>query len=271
MAAAGASADAEYTVLTAAQKTRFDASGYLVLKGFLDRDARGRLEEEVDALATRRAAGERPSVVHSRALALLTSHPRMIAIVGQLMGCRAFAMHHIHAARHDAGLPGVPWHQDYEQFPQSNRSHLMVHVFYYTDGLNGDIGDLLVVPGSQRSVVEGGALTLFGTNDLPGSVTVDRLAPGSAIVVHSALFHARRAKPGGEGRRRYFIDVSYCQNGVLWPGYPGVAEINAKLLAMGADRDGRYPWLFETARFFDRRSAAKRIRKVKGSIVAPGR
>ena len=117
VALAGARADAEYTVLTAAQKTRFDASGYLVLEGFLDRDACGSLEEEVDALATRRAAGERPSVVHSRALALLTSHPRMIAIVGQLMGCRAFAMHHIHAARHDAGLPGVSWHQDYCSAP----------------------------------------------------------------------------------------------------------------------------------------------------------
>ena len=259
------------TALTPAQRTRFEASGYLVVEGFLDRDACGRLEDEVDALATRRAARERPSVVDYRALALLTSHPRMIAVVGQLMGSRAFAMHHIHAARHDAGLRGVPWHQDYEQFPQSNRSHLMVHVFYYTDGLNGDIGDLLVVPGSQRSVIEGDALMLFGTKDLPGSVTVDRLAPGSAIIVHSALFHARRAKPGGDRRPRYFIDVSYCQNGVLWPGYSRVAEINAKLLAMGADRDGRYPWLFETARFFDRRSAAKRIRAAKGSIVGPGR
>ena len=258
-------------MLTAAQRTRFEASGYLVVEGFLDQDACGPLEDEVDALARRRAAGERPMVVDYLALALLTSHPRMIAIVAQLMGCRAFAMHHIHAARHDAGLRGVPWHQDYEQFPQSNRSHLMVHVFYYTGGLNGDIGDLLVVPGSQRSVVEGDALTLFGTKDLPGSVTVDRLAPGSAIIVHSALFHARRAKPGGEGKPRYFIDVSYCQNGILWPGYPGMAEINAKLLAMGADRDGRYPWLFETARFFDRRSAARRIRAAKGSIVVPGR
>ena len=218
--------------LTAPQRAHFEGKGFLVLEGFLTAGECGPLEDEVDALTTRRAAGERPAVVDYPALALLTSHPRMIALVGQLMAGRAFAMHHIHAARHDAGLRGVAWHQDYEQVPQTNRSHLMVHVFYYPRGLNGEIGDLLVVPGSQRRVVANDALVIFGTEDLPGSVTMDRLPPGSAVIVHSALFHARRAKPGGEDGPRYFIDVSYCQNGVRWPGYPRVGRSTRKLKAI---------------------------------------
>lgn len=253
--------------LSAAQKGHFETRGFLVLEGFLDADECAPLDGEVDALTARRVAGERPMVIDFPALALLTSHPCMIALVGQLMAGRAFAMHHIHAARHDAGLRGVAWHQDYEQVPQANRSHLMVHIFYYPDGLNGQIGDLLVVPGSQRSVVANDALVIFGTDDLPGSVTMDRLPPGSAVIVHSALFHARRAKPGGENSPRYFIDISYCQNGVRWPGYPRVEAINAKLLAMGADRDGRYPWLYDSTRLFDKGAARERMRKSQGSMA----
>lgn len=255
------------TRLTAAQKAHFETRGFLVLDSFLNAHECRSLEDEVDVLTARRAAGERPMVVDYPALALLTSHPRMMALVGQLMAGRAFAMHHIHAARHDAGLRGVAWHQDYEQVPQTNRSHLMVHVFYYTVGLNGQIGDLLVVPGSQRRVVANDALVIFGTEDLPGSVTIDRLPPGSAVIVHSALFHARRAKPGGEGSPRYFIDISYCQNGIRWPGYRGVEEINRKLNALGADRDGRYPWLYDSTRFFDQAAAWRRVRGARGSMV----
>ena len=253
--------------LTVAQRAHFEDKGYLLLAGFLGADECRPLEAEVDALTKRRAAGERPAVVDYLGLALLTSHPRMTALVGQLMAGRAFALHHIHAARHDAGQRGVLWHHDYEQLPQTNRSHLMVHVFYYTDGLNGDIGDLLVVPRSQRSIATRGALSLFGTDDLPGSVTIDRLPEGSAVIVHSALFHARRAKRGGEGRPRYFIDISYCQNGIRWPGYRGVEEINRKLKELGADRDGRYPWLYDSTRFFDQAAAWKRVRGFRGSMV----
>ena len=75
--------------------------------------------------------------------------------------------------------------------------------------------------------------------DFIRKIIYDDLPPGSAVVVHSAVWHARRPKPGGEERPRYFIDVSYCQNGVLWPAYPNVEGINAKALEMGLDRDGR--------------------------------
>ena len=42
------------------------------------------------------------------------------------------------------------------------------------------------------------------------------------MIVHSALVHGRRARPGGAGRPRYFSDTSYCQHSKsrrLWPSY----------------------------------------------------
>ena len=127
----------------------------------------------------------------------LISHPRVMEIVTDVMGT-GFAFHHLHAVRQNAGTPGVHWHQDYEQSPQTNRSHAMVHFFYYFNGLNGEIGDLLVLPRSQNMIVGNDALRILGTADLPNTVVVNDLPPGSAVLVHSALWHARRAKPGGE-------------------------------------------------------------------------
>ena len=253
-------------LLTGARQAQFADTGYLVLERFLDGGHCSALRSEVDALVLRRRSGEQPPVVSFRELALLTSHPPLMDMLLQLMGGE-FAMHHIHAARHDAGQRGVHWHQDYEQEPHTNRSHLMVHVFFYLDGLNGEVGDLLLVPSSQHSVVARDALALFGTEDLPGSLTIDQLPAGSAIIVHSALFHARRAKPGGERAPRYFIDISYCQNGIAWPGYPRVAEINAKALEMGADRGGRYAYLYDSTRFADKRTLRARLGKLQGSLA----
>ena len=41
------------------------------------------------------------------------------------------------------------------------------------------------------------------------------------VLIHSAVLHGRRAKPGGDAAApRYFVDVSYCQPGPRrWPSY----------------------------------------------------
>ena len=54
----------------------------------------------------------------------------------------------------------IGWHQDYEQYPQTNRTHPMVHVFYYLNGLNGEVGDLTLLPRSQGLI--------FGRGRAPG-------------------------------------------------------------------------------------------------------
>ncbi|NKB72260.1 MAG: phytanoyl-CoA dioxygenase [Candidatus Latescibacteria bacterium] len=245
----------------------FQREGYLILPSFIEPDYNARLIDEVDQLVEHRQAKERRHLVSYREMGLLTSHPPLMDKLENLMGPR-FAMHHIHSARHDPGSKGSNWHQDYVQFPQTNRSHVMVHVFYYLNGLNGEVGDLLVLPQSQNMVIGNGGLGLFGTEDLPGSLCVDDLPPGSAIIVHSALWHARRPKPGGEGRPRYFIDVSYCQHGVLWPDYPRMDQINATALDMGLDRDGRYAFLYDETQFFANGPLRERFNELnKGSLA----
>ena len=112
--------------------------------------------------------------------------------------------------------------QDYEQNPQVDRENLMVHVFFYCNGLDGAVGDLMTLPKSQYSVMErGGFMNLWKSERLPGSVFFGEgnpLPPGSAVIVHSALMHGRDDKPGGEGKPRYFIDSSYCQPCAHTPG-----------------------------------------------------
>ena len=62
--------------------------------------------------------------------------------------------------------------------------------------LDGTIGDLLLMPGSQNSILPvRGIGELFRTAGLPGSISIDSLPPGSAVVLNSGLLHARRCAP----------------------------------------------------------------------------
>jgi hypothetical protein len=180
----------------------------------------------------------------------LISYPPMMSVLAELMG-PVFAFHHMHSSRHDAGTAGKDWHHDYEQRPQRDRSHVMIHVLYYLGGLDGTIGDLVVLPGTQNIVAEKNALTHLGTRHLPGEVVIDRLPEGSAVVLHSALFHARRARPGGEGRPRYFVDCSYCQDGTRWPSVkPYWRYMLTRASELGLNR-GQWPGLFDQRHFYD--------------------
>lgn len=240
----------------------FEDQGFAVFPEFLDSEEIETLKSAVDRHVS--AQPRRDAYTYDE-IGALVWQPRVAEILDELMGGR-YVFHHVHAARHDAGTKGVSWHQDYEQEPQTNRSHLMVHVFFYLNGLNGTIGDLLLVPGSQEHAVDSSALTFLGDADLPGSITVDDVPPGSVLVVHSAMWHARRAKPGGEDSPRFFIDASYCRSGIKWPSYraPGMlADLRARHLAAGGDR----PWLFDEEQFFDRARGHDAIKRLQGSVI----
>jgi len=253
--------------LTADQIDFFNDQGYVLLPGLIEPNHRQRLIAEVEEMVAHRSAGDNRMIVSYDEMGMLTSHPPVIAMVEQLMGGTPFSMHHIHSARHEPGDEGIGWHQDYEQIPQTNRTHLMVHVFYYLSGMNGEIGDLLVLPRSQYVIAQRD-LRMLDSIDLPGSVCIDDLEPGSAVVVHSAVWHTRRPKPGGDSGPRYFVDVSYCQHGTRWPGYGNVDEINATALEMGLDRDGRYAYLYDGSCFFEREGYTRRLEELnQGSFV----
>lgn len=307
--------------LDAGRLGSFD-DGFCVVERLLDPDWIAELKTDVDLLAANagRAAGlgsdaspaalarmsrlvrtpllrqmpsESPRAHDLPAIGRLVWHPRIMAVLDQLMaawrpraewalGCgvpeeapydaaperRRYVFHHVNAARHDAGTPGLPWHHDYDQYPQTNRSHLMVHVLIYLNGLNGSIGDLMLTPGTQRSVASKRALWQMGWSELPGTVVIDELPPGSAVFMQSAMFHARRPKPGGQDEPRYFLDLSYCQTGIKWPnGYRDSHEdLSRRHLASGGDR----PWLFDQAWFYDATAAHHLTESARGSLLADG-
>ena len=255
--------------LDPAQIESFRTDGYLVFPRFFDDAECAILKSDIDALKTPPSDGtprRRPCEMPH--LGPLISHPRVMAIISDIMG-PGFAFHHLHAVRQESGTSGVSWHQDYEQEPQANRSHVMVHFFYYLNGLNGTIGDLLFVPKSQNAIVANDGLSLLGTTDLPGTVVVNDLPPGSAVLVHSALWHARRPQPGGEHQPRYFADASYCQAGVRWPAAGGTnwKTVLASARAHGMDEEGKHAHLFEESHFFDPSAANSVVRASQGSMV----
>ena len=131
----------------------------------------------------------------------------------------------------------------------------MLHTFWYLNGLDGTIGDLLVIPGSQRMVVERNSLGWWGSQTLPGTVVLDDVPAGTMVVVHSAVLHARRAKTGGEmDKPRYFIDSSYCQSyngqGPRWPHADGWLKAHARALADGRAAARGVEHLFDPAHFY---------------------
>jgi ectoine hydroxylase-related dioxygenase (phytanoyl-CoA dioxygenase family) len=255
------------TAASDARRRALRENGYVVLERFLAQDVNDRLKAEIDRHLAAEPRGfpfELPE--HGR----LVADPALMRMLAELLG-DGFAFHHQHTARHDAGSPGVHWHHDYEQLPQTNRSHTMVHAFFYLNGLDGTIGDLLLLPKSQHALWERYSVgQQFGDADLPGSIVVDDLPPGSMIIVHSALLHARRAKPGGQGKPRYFIDASYCQAGIRWPGYRGQdwRRHVRRCRELGLDRAGAYAHLFDERHFFDGNEAWQRLSAINhGSLM----
>ncbi|GGZ38100.1 hypothetical protein GCM10010387_35190 [Streptomyces inusitatus] len=261
----------EQTVMTHGNdvRERFRERGYLVLPGFLPPDLIARLIPEVDhwvdsglrrrsieACLNPDPSGAPPVVeIELPAHGELAAHPPLLRLLSRLLG-PSFVFHHLHSDRRAPGAPGKGWHHDYEQSPQRDRRRAMVHALHYIGGLTPGMGGLAVLPGSHRDVAGKTDLAHLGTARLPGEEVVDELPPGSTVLLHSALFHARRPAPeAGPGERpadggpRYMIDGSYCQTGGKWPP---VKPYWRHLLAAGRERGlggGEWPELFRDAHF----------------------
>lgn len=253
--------------ITDDEKEQFRKLGYLIKPGFLDASRVAAVAAEIDRYMETEPRFDGRNVWRYEQLCSLIVDQKTLAITDDIMGGSAFTFHHCHAARHDPGLAGVSWHHDYEQIPQTNRSHVQLHVLHYLDGLNGTVGDLLLLPKSHRSVMRRDALSFLREQDIPGMVVVNDIPPGTVVFAHSALVHARRAQPGGGNRKRYFIDIAFMQAGVLWPSY-GREGWRDTLEALDstlhqADR----PQLFDAAAFFDIADAVARVQGSTGSLA----
>ena len=254
-------------MLSDAEKEQFRKQGYLIKPGMLNARRAAAVAEEIDRYVQVEPRFDGSNIWKYDRLCDLIVDPETLAITDDIMGGAAFTFHHCHAARHDPGLAGIAWHHDYEQSPQTNRSHTQLHVLHYLDGLNGTVGDLLLLPRSHRSVMRRDAMSFLGDQEIPGTVVVNDIPPGTVIFAHSALVHARRPQPGGGERKRYFIDIAFMQDGIQWPSYgrEGWRETLAAL-----DRklhiEAR-PQLFSEDAFFDIADAVARVHKVPGSLA----
>ena len=253
--------------LSAQEREFFKRFGYLIKPEFLDAQRVSTVAREVDEYSSVEPKFDGRNVWKYAALCELIVDERTLDIVDDLTGGEGFSFHHLHAARHDAGMPPIGWHHDYEQVPQTNRAHVQVHVLHYLNGLDGTVGDLLLLPKSHRAVMRRDAFRFFGTETLPGMVLVDDIPPGTVIFAHSALVHARRAKPGGAGRIRYFIDIAFMQRGVTWPSYgregwrDTLAQLDRKV------HQANRPALFDAQAFFDIADGVARVDGLTGSLA----
>ncbi|MFE3873006.1 phytanoyl-CoA dioxygenase family protein [Kitasatospora sp. NPDC059146] len=249
--------------LDAEHRRQFLESGYLVLPGLLPEALRERLAPEVDrwvdeglrarsiaACTDPRRNGPPPVLeLELPAHGELLTHPPLLRALTGLIG-RSFVFHHLHSDRQAPDLPGKPWHHDCEPNDGSDPSLLMVHALHYLTGLDERVGSLAVLPGSHRRTADKGAYAHHGTGELPGEVVLDRLPPGTTVLLNSALFHTRRPAPGGgPGRPRYFIDASYCQVGARWrPVKPHWRQMLARARELDL-ADGQWPDLFAEHHF----------------------
>jgi hypothetical protein len=195
--------------------SEFRDKGFLILPGLLDADLIDSVKRKIVELE---GHPELPPVLDETISSLLV-HPQITKLLSEVMEGKKYVFHHLHASQQKAGVANLAWHHDYEQYPSGPRTHTMVHVFLYLNGLNGTIGDLLLVPGSHREIVDRYYYADKDFDYFSNIVTLNDLKPGSVVVINSALIHARRAKPGGESLPRFFVDMSFCQAGNTWPPY----------------------------------------------------
>ncbi|MGW0836140.1 phytanoyl-CoA dioxygenase family protein [Streptomyces prunicolor] len=250
------------TRLSPADINQFARLGYLVLPGFLPDDLVTRVRPEVDrwvddGLRARSVASCTDPDAHGLPPLLeiemaahgeLVGHRPLLDLLAQLMG-EEFVFHHLHSDRQEPGRPGKAWHHDYEQQSPGARTHTMVHTLHYLDGLDEETASLAVLPGSHLQHEAKTARAGLGTDLIPGELVIDRLPRGSTVILHSALFHARRPAPDGPGKTRYMVDASYCQVGIRWPPVkPFWRHMLRRGRELGLDH-GSWPELFADRHF----------------------
>ena len=193
----------------------FSENGYLTFPAAIKPNVCESLKNAIDELEVQNTL----LPIEHPALADILIDNALQKLIRSAMGNRNYTFHHLHAARHSAGTRSLGWHHDYEQNPSRDRTGRMIHVFLYLNGLNGTIGNLLLLPGSHKLIVSRYFHSDKKLDFFENKITVNNLPHGSMVFINSALLHAREAMPGGERSPRYFVDMAFCQEGVIWPPY----------------------------------------------------
>lgn len=245
--------------LTSHELDAFARDGFIIRQDFFSESLMAPLRDELHWWSLQ---SPRPDAYTLPVHGGLIAHEPLMHIMQQLCGSD-FRFHHLNTYYQVEGEPGVPWHNDFEQVTlPMPRKQANIIVLFYPGGLRGEVGDLVVVPGSQHRMAAWDAYGFLGTSVLPGEVVIDRLTPGSAVICHTGLVHCRRPRSGAGPR--YFADVSYVAGGTRWP-----ATCQYDWRAMyrfcrehAYDRNGRYAHLFQDHEFFDWQSAQAQMARL---------
>jgi len=248
--------------LTADERGRFEAEGYLVVPGAIPAERLARLDaigEEL--LERRRAAGlgpheacSQPDVIgHDEAILEMIDCAATFPKVWGILGWNIY-LYHSHLDVTPTTDPKrleseriFAWHQDSmrvnDEIESSPRPRLSLKIGYLLSDLTEpDRGNTLVIPGSHlRDDVD---VPLDGRSSPPGAVQVCAPA-GSALIIDRRIWHSRSANVSAITRKVLWLGYAYRW---LRPKdamtvehlYPKLDPIRRQLLGDRVSNDGYY-------------------------------
>ncbi len=173
-------------------------------------------------------------VEHHPAYEQALRHPKIRAIVSQLIGPNIRTNgNKLNIKYAQFGSP-VEWHQDWAFYPHTNDDLLAVGIAI--DAMTMENGCLLVVPGSHRGPV---LSHHHSQGFFVGAVTEPNFAPDDAVPIlveaggisihHVRILHG--SAPNTSPNSRRLLLFQYCANDA-WPlvGFPGWEKFNADIV-----------------------------------------
>ena len=209
--------------MTAAQRSRFERDGYLLVRGALTDCEVGYYADALDRVyAARQAAGLDPpggpmhvlsAVANCREAAGLTDHPATFPLAWSVLGWNVH-IYHSHLDVHPPVRVRPPfrfeWHQDggrqNRELDGEPRPRVSVKLgFWLSDVSEPGRGNLKVIPGSHvRNRIDGPPRRDVERPDPRGAVEVCA-RPGDAVFFDRRLWHARDRNYSALTRKAIFL------------------------------------------------------------------
>lgn len=211
--------------LTAEQVQFFDDNGYLILKNWITGDLLERLQSagsewiedgliveadsptRSDYAFAKRAIGEvfyRVDYLHNKgesaSLELLGS-PQVLAVVESLSGPNFVPTYESMVFKQAGDGEAIRWHQD----AVHPRRHRIYNYDLYLDASRAGSGALVVIPGSQTTILDACEMERLHGWTPPGSITVE-MEPGDVLIHDVMVIHGSPRTVGSALRRTIYYE-----------------------------------------------------------------
>lgn len=261
-------AEPTWQTMTADERARFDADGYLIIPGVLT-------ESEIDLCRTAiLAARDRAAatgdlsktgalhllsvVTHVPELAFLIDHPRTLSYIWSMLGWNVHIYHShvdVHPTIHEQQPDRWHWHQDggrqNRELETDPRPRMSVKLAYWlSDVSETGRGNFTVLPGSHTTNWLPGPPTRGTPWPAPQGAVQITANPGDVVVFDRRLWHARSDNYSDHTRVAAFFgytyrwiagrdDVADLPNRAEWAGFNPVQR---QLLGDPGDGTGDHRW-----------------------------